>query len=246
MSEWDLPDDVETTKIERVGGGGYTWESGVYLTTIDLVYLDQRDSEAIFLNAVLKNDAGKELKEAFCIKSGKDKGKRTWYISKKDGKKYPLPGYSIANSLCISALGKSLADCLKETTKKMVEVYDYKEGKTVPTEKYALMNLVGKAVKVAVHQVKQDKTKKNDATGKYDSTGETKVINECKFFGNTAGVTAEEIEAGEEATMFDKWAEKNTGTVIDKSTKKTGASAADIMGGGTAAEPAASTKSLFT
>ena len=31
--------------------------------------------------------------------------------------------------------------------------------------------------------------------------------------------------------MFDKWAQKNTGTVIDKSTKaKAGSSAADIMG----------------
>ena len=50
-------------------------------------------------------------------------------------------------------------------------------------------------------------------------------------FGNSAGKTAEEITDNKPAAMFDKWAQKNTGTVIDKSTGKKGNnSAADIMG----------------
>ena len=44
-------------------------------------------------------------------------------------------------------------------------------------------------------------------------------------------MTAEEIANKEPAARFDKWAQKNTGTVIDKSTGKKGNnSAADIMG----------------
>ncbi len=49
--------------------------------------------------------------------------------------------------------------------------------------------------------------------------------------------TAEEINKGESATKFDKWAQKNTGTVIDTSTaSKDNNSAANIMG--TPANPA--------
>ena len=65
----------------------------------------------------------------------------------------------------------------------------------------------------------------------YIPTGEVRTVNQCKFFGNTAGKTAEEITKNEAATMFNKWASKNTGAVIDKSTKSQGNnSAASIMG----------------
>ena len=41
MSEWELPKNVETQSIERVGGGGFAWESGVYDATVKMVYLNQ-------------------------------------------------------------------------------------------------------------------------------------------------------------------------------------------------------------
>lgn len=246
MSEWELPANVEAQSIERIGGG-YAWESGVYDATIKLVYLNQAASEAISFNVVLENSSGKELKESFWIKSGKAKGNKTYYTGQ-DGKDRPLPGYAVANSMCVAATGESLAKCMTSAEKKTVNVYNAEQGKEVPTERPVVMALINKVVKLAVHQITEDKNVKN-AAGQYEPTGETRTTNECKFFGNAEGKTTEEILAGSEATMFDKWAEKNTGVVIDKTTKKeANASAAAIMGEDTAAPAAAAgaANSLFS
>lgn len=242
MSEWDLPSGVEETSIERVGGG-YAWESGVHDATVKLAYLDQAKSEAVSCTIVLTKSDGKELRESFWIKSGKEKGHKTYYT--KDGKDYPLPGYSVANSLCVAATGESLAKAISLAEKKTINVYNAEQKKEVPTQRPVLVTLLNKQVKVAVHQVLEDQQKKN-AAGAYESTGKTRTTNECKFFGNMEGKTAEEITKGEEASMFQKWAEKNTGQVIDKTDKKKdGAdSAASIMGGGQPANTGA-TSSLF-
>jgi len=228
MSEWELPTTVETQSIERVGGG-FAWESGVYDATIKMLYLDQSKGGAISFNVLLANSSGKELKESMWIKSGDAKGNKTYYTKHK--KDYPLPGYSVANSMCIAATGDSLAKCMESAEKKTVNIYNAELKKEAPAERPVIMALINKVVKVAVHQISEDKQKMNDA-GNYVPTGETRTVNECKFFGNSEGKTTEEILEGKEANMFTKWAEKNTGTVIDKTTKKAAgtASAADIMG----------------
>jgi len=240
MSEWELPKGVETQSIERVGGG-FAWESGVYDATVKMVYLNQSASEAVSLNVILENSTGKELKESFWIKSGKSKGNKTYYT--KNGKDYPLPGYSIANSMCVAITGDSLPKCMDTAEKKTINIYNPELGKEAPTERPVLMGLVNKPVKVAVHQVVEDKQAK-DASGNYVSTGDSRTVNECKFFGNMEGKTAEEITTKADAAKFDKWAEKNTGSVIDKTTaNKNGNSAASIMG---SAPTSTATGSLFS
>ena len=227
MSEWELPKTVETQSIERVGGGGFAWESGVHDTTIKMVYLNQAASEAQSFNIILENSEGRELRESFWIRSGKTKGKKVYYD--KDGKQFPLPGYSLANSLCIAATGESLAKCISSAEKKTINVWNSELKKEMPTERPVIMCLVNKPVKVAVHQVVEDKVAKG-TNGQYEPTGQSRTVNNCKFFGNADGKTAEEITKNEEATMFDRWAAKNTGTVIDKSNKSKANSAAAIMG----------------
>ena len=233
MSEWELPAGCEMPSIERIGGGGFAWESGVYDATIVMAYLNQTSSEAQWLNLILKNSEGKELKENFCIRSGKAKGNKVYYV--KDGKQIPLPGYALANSLCVAATNTSLVECLKGTDKggtvekKTVNVWNVELKKEAPTERPVVMCLVNKPVKVAVHQEIEDRTAKG-ANGQYEPTGETRTVNKCKFFGNVeSGKTAEEITKEQDATFFDKWATKNTGTVIDSSSKAKATSAADIM-----------------
>ncbi len=240
MSEWDLPPDVQEANIERLGGGGFAWESGVYDATVKMVYLNQAESEAVSFNVILENSTGKELRESYWIKSGKAKGHKTYYT--KDGENFPLPGYSVAQSLCVAATGKSLSDVMKSAEKKMVNLYNAEAKKEVPTERPVLSDLTGKPVKAAIHQITENKRKKNDTTGKYETTAETRTINECKFFGNMEGKTADEISKNQPAEFFDKWAEKNTGIVIDKTNKNAGAtSAADLMN----TPPAESQPSLF-
>ena len=242
MSEWELPESVKPQSIERTGGG-FLWESGVYDATIKMVYLDQAKSEAVSFNVILVNSEGKELKEAMYIKSGKTKGGKT-YFTDKNGVDRPLPGYAVANSMCVAATGESLAKVMTTAEKKVVNIYNYDQGKEVPTERPVLMSLVNKPVKVAVHQLEEDKNKKN-AAGQYVPTGETRKKNECKFFGNTDGKTVDEILSGSDPVVFDAWAKSNTGVVIDKTTKQKATSAADIMNGGESATPAA-TVSLFS
>ena len=229
MSEWELPKNVETQSIERVGGG-FAWESGVYDATVKMVYLNQSASEAVSFNIILEKNSGNmaELRENFWIKSGKAKGNKTYY--EKDGKKYPLPGYQVANSMCIAVTGEDLDTCLKAVEKKTVKVWNPELKKEAPAERPVVTSLLNKPVKVAVHQVIEDRQAKNDK-GEYVPTGASRTVNQCKFFGNAEGKTAEEIANKEPAARFDKWAQKNTGTVIDKSTGKKGNnSAADIMG----------------
>jgi len=246
MGEWDLPTDVATdSSIERVGGGGFFWESGVYDATIKLAYLNQNPTtKSVSINIILKNSNGKELSETLFIKSGTEKGSKTYYTTK-DGTKRPLPGYAVADSLCIAAGQGSLSKCIDAAEQKTVNIYDYDARKELPVQRPVLITLLNKAIKVAVHQVKEDKTVKNEAN-QYVPTGDSRTKNECKFFGNSEGKTAEEITKGKEATMFTAWAEKNTGIVLDKTTKNAGKpSAADIMGGGNKTE-ANSAASLFT
>ena len=229
MSEWELPKNVETQSTEGTGGG-FAWESGVYDATIKMVYLNQSKTEAVSFNIILEKNSGNfaELRESFWVKSGKAKGNKTFYT--KDGKDYPLPGYSVANSMCVAVTGDRLPKCMDSAEKKTVKVWNPEHKKEMPTERPVITSLIGKTVKVAVHQVIEDKQAKNEK-GEYVSTGTSRTVNQCKFFGNTEGKTAEEITGKEAATKFDKWAQKNTGTVIDKSTKsKGGNSAADIMG----------------
>jgi len=244
MSEWELPESVKPQSIEGVGGR--IWESGVYKSTIAMVYLDQAKSGAVSFNVELKNASGQTLKEAMYIRSGDKKGNKTYYTGK-DKVDRPLPGYAAANSLCIAATGENLAKCMGNVEKKTIKIYNFDQKKDLPTERPVLTGLLNKPITVAVHQMLEDKNKKNDA-GEYVPTGETRAKNECKFFGNAEGKSSEEILAGEEATVFDKWAEKNTGKVIDKSTKKDSqSSAAAIMGGSdTNAASGTKTASMFT
>tara|TARA_B100000745_G_scaffold288707_1_gene226310 strand:- start:54 stop:800 length:747 start_codon:yes stop_codon:yes gene_type:complete len=240
MGEWDLPKDVETQSIERVGGV-FAWESGVYDTTVKMVYINQTKSEAQFFNVILEKNGGdmKELRENFCIKSGKAKGHKTYYVTK-DGKKRPLPGYQIAESMCIAATGEDLDTCMKSLETKTVKVWDPEKKQEAPAERPVVMGLVGKPVKVAVHQVIEDRTTPN-TKGEYVPTGEVRTVNQCKFFGNAEGKTAEEITRKETATMFTKWAGKNTGAVINKSTKgQSNNSAASIMDSTSTTETAGS------
>ena len=240
--EWELPETVQTQSIERLGGG-FAWESAVYDCNIKMVYMDQAESGAVSFNVELTNAAGKTLKERFWIKSGNAKGNKTYYT--KDRIDYPLPGYSVANSLCVAAVGSSLGACINAAEQKSIQVYDGKEGKEVTKTRPVLMTLNGKPVKAAIHNVTEDKTKKNEQTGKYEPTGETRTINECKFFGNLDGKTAEEILSGSEATFFDKWAEKNTGIIIDKTSKNAGGATAAAIMGGTAPAAAKPASAMF-
>jgi hypothetical protein len=233
MSEWKLPDDVVEPSIEGSSGGNFIWESGVYDTNIKLAYLNQTPGGAYFLNVELEKVGEKfgRIRDKWCIKSGNEKGNKIYYIGK-DGKKQPLPGYQTAKALCLAVTGEDLDANMSKLEKKVIKVWNFDQGKEVPSEHPVIPGLINQKVKVAVHQVIEDKKAKN-SDGNWVPSGATKTINQCKFFGNPDnGKTPEEVAANKDAGALDRWATKNTGLVVDKSTKgvKPQDSAASIMG----------------
>lgn len=225
---------------DTLGGGSKfgPWESGVYDVVIDTAYMDASAGGAINVNFTFKTSDGKELRSTQYITSGEAKGRLPYFIDK-NGEKQFLPGYNIANAICLLTLGEEITELDTET--KVLSLYDYTARKEVPQQKEVIMDLLGKEVTLGVLNVIEDKNVKNDA-GQYVPSGETRTINEIdKVFRTADKLTTAEIRAEQtEAEFYTKWAESNTGKVRNKSK---GAAA------GNASAPAAGTpapaKKLF-
>lgn len=229
---------------DSIGGGSRVLESGIYTFTIQHAYIGKSTGGAISLNLNLKTEDNKELKQQLWITSGTAKGGKNYYIDKNGDKQY-LPGFVMANSLCLLALGKEISEL--DTEQKVISVYNTEAKAEVPTKVDMLMDLVGKDITAAVFKQIVDKTKKNESTGAYDPTGETREENELdKFFRASDKKTTAEIRAqAEEATFVHTWEKKYAGQTRDKSKGASGAN-------GTAGAPKAAsvgaskpTSSLF-
>ena len=229
---------------DSIGGGSRVLESGIYTFTIQHAYIGKSTGGAISLNLNLKTEDNKELKQQLWITSGTAKGGKNYYIDKNGDKQY-LPGFVMANSLCLLALGKEISEL--DTEQKVISVYNTEAKAEVPTKVDMLMDLVGKEITAAVFKQIVDKTKKNESTGAYDPTGETREENELdKFFRASDKKTTAEIRAqAEEATFVHTWEKKYAGQTRDKSKGAGGAN-------GTAGAPKAAsvgaskpTSSLF-
>lgn len=229
---------------DSIGGGSRVLESGIYTFTIQHAYIGKSTGGAISLNLNLKTEDNKELKQQLWVTSGTAKGGKNYYIDKNGDKQY-LPGFVMANSLCLLALGKEISEL--DTEQKVISVYNTEAKAEVPTKVDMLMDLVGKDITAAVFKQIVDKTKKNESTGAYDPTGETREENELdKFFRASDKKTTAEIRAqAEEATFVHTWEKKYAGQTRDKSKGAGGAN-------GTAGAPKAAsvgaskpTSSLF-
>lgn len=105
------------------------------------------------------------------------------------------------------------------------------------------MPLVGKAIKLGILEVRENKSKKNDSTGKYEPTNEERTYNTIdKFFRESDERTTEEIKGQiAKAEFINKWREKNADKLQDKYKPVTGTGTAGAPGGAFAgaATPAA-------
>lgn len=209
-------DSSITAEKDSVGGGSRVLDSGLILGTITLAYVTTSQGGAMGLVLGLKADAG-EVRPTLWMTSGTAKGCKNFY--EKDGEKFYLPGYLLANSLCLLTVGKEISEL--DTEEKVVNVWSSDAKAEVPTKVNMLMDLLGQKIYAGVIKQTVDKTKKDDA-GVYQPTGETREENEIdKFFRARDKMTTAEIRAKAEAATFaDTWSEKFTGTVRDKTSKK--------------------------
>lgn len=190
--------------------------SGLYNHTISMAYLTKSAGGAMGLVLSLRDANNREVRQTLWMTSGTAKGGKNYY--EKDGVRNYLPGFNLANSLCLLAAGKEISAMEPET--KVVNVYSYEAKAEVPTKVEVLMDLVGKEIITGLIKQTVDKSKKNDATGVYEPTGETREENEIdKFFRSSDRMTTAEIRAHADTPSFiETWSQKWTDKSRDRST----------------------------
>ena len=225
-------------------GGGFVLDSNVYNFTIKLAYLQKAASDALSLVVHLTTEDNKDVRQQFWMTSGKEKGCKNYYVDKKGDKQY-LPGFNMANSLCLLTVGKEVSQMKTET--KVVNLYNAEAKAEVPTNVEMLTELLGKQVLGGLIKQVVDKTAK-DAAGNYQPTGETREENELdKLFRERDGKTTAEILAqAPEAVFIETWKKKWVGQVKDKSTKTAGTAGAPKAAGAAATGTAKPQNSLFS
>lgn len=195
-------------------GGTRVLESGMYTSNINLAYLTKSNGGALGLVLGLKTDAGQELRQTLWMTSGTAKGCKNFY--EKDGQKTYLPGFLLANSICLLTVGKEISQI--ETEQKVVNAWSSEAKAEVPTKVDMLTDLLGQEIIAAVFKQIVDKTKKNETTGVYEPTGETKEENEIdKFFRARDKMTTAEIRGqASEPIFYGTWEAKWTGKTREK------------------------------
>jgi hypothetical protein len=222
---------------DSLGGQFGPVESGLYKLTINSAYITVTDKQSIGVVVECKTKDGVTVRETFWVQSGKEKGCKTYFVTKA-GDKQNLPGFNQANALCLLTVGKELSKL--ETEEKIIDLYNYTAKAQVPTKVDMITDLVGKEVVAGIIKRTVNKRKQN-AEGKYVSIKETRQENEFnKFFRAKDNLTVTEIKAGvTEAEFYKKWAAKWNGVTQDRTDKD----AVDLL---SAAAGAAAPTELFS
>ena len=221
-------------KEKDVLGGRSLLPTGVYDGTLDVAYITTSERGAKAFNLVL-DIGGKKVRETTYVTNRE--GGVTYT---KDGKKFPLPGYSLINALCKLTVGKEIPQLAFE--KKLVKVYDFDQKKEVAKEMDVAVELSGQIVKGGIENHRENKRAKDQA-GNYVPTAEVREFNTItRVFHPQTKQTATEYNTQAPAEFHDAWVKEFTGKVIDKTAKGSVAPAA----GPVASTPAATGKpSLF-
>ena len=198
-------------KEKDVLGGRTLLPTGVYDATIDVVYLTKSQGGATAFNIVLDID-GKKVRDTIYVTN-----KAGGVTYTKDGKKYPLPGYSVCNAIAKLVAGKEIPQL--EFEKKLVKIWNFDQKKEVPTEVDVAVELVGQRTKLGIELHRENKNAKDQA-GNYVPTAEIREFNTItRVFHAQSGQTASEYNAQAPAEFMDMWSKEFTGKVIDKTTK---------------------------
>ncbi|AMD43399.1 hypothetical protein ZC03_012 [Pseudomonas phage ZC03] len=201
--------DVEQAK-DTLGGGSFIRESNIYIAEIVVAYLTESQNGATAVNFEFKMEDGNNYRETIYV-SNRDG--ETFYS--KDGKKYPLPGFTTVDNICMITTEKGLAE--QETEDKTLMLWDFESGKEIPREVPVLVELTGQSVALGILHVKENKTAKNESTGKYEPINEARELNTISaVFHPEAKVTVNEAMEGRDPAFWDAWLKRNEGRLVDK------------------------------
>lgn len=218
----NLSNDGLEESQDRLGGYAPK-ETDIYSGTVSNAFVGTAQSGAMNITFMF-DFGGTEYRETVYITNkdgqnyflGKDKdGKPT-------GKKNPLPGFTIADDICVCAAGAPLSEL--EPEEKIVKIYNPESKKEEPKSVPVITALLGKPISLAIFKVLENKSKKNDSTGEYEDTAEERTVNQIeKVFHTETKMTTVEARNGQtEGKFWDAWLEKNKGQVKDKRSIKDG------------------------
>lgn len=230
---------------DTLGGGARIVESGLYDCTVKMAHIGYSKGRAMSLNLELLTDTGSTVKQTLWMTSGEAKGCKNYY--EKDGVKKYLPGFIMANHICLLTLNKEIADV--EPEEKVINLYSFEAKAEVPTKSLVLTDLMGKKFTGGIIKQIVDKNIK-DASGAYVPSGETREENELdKVFYIEDGRTVAEIKAQQEEAKFKTaWGERWTGKDRNRSKAAKGGNAPQAgapAAGATAGAPVAPTNNIF-
>lgn len=209
-------------------GGFQTLDSGIYRATIKALYGGQSASGAVSVTLIADID-GQEFRETFWVTNRKGEN---WFINKSSGKKSPLPGFTMVDELCLIATEKPLSE--QEIEEKVINIYNYDEGRMVPTSVPMFVECLGKEVALGI--LKQLVNKREKQGDEYVDTPEFREENVVdKVFHPDLKVTVPEARKGKEPHFWDAWEKRNKGQVRDRRTIKDGQQAGNRSGPPTAA-----------
>lgn len=235
IASLQLGSNVEQPNEDVIIGGGFHLPTGLYAMVVQNAYFDKTAKGATMMHLHLKRKAGGNQVYRFsdCVVSGNEKGNKPTYM--KDGKEFPLPGYSKMNQVVQITTGKTLGQITPE--KKLVKIYDYEAKADVPREVDVVTEMIGQEILVGLQFRRENK--KALVNGKWVDTDKPNEFNELDkvFYPDGFTVTEKKAEATS-AAFVEKWREVNPdGQVIDKFKSVT----TTVTGGGTGGGKPAST-----
>lgn len=236
--------NVEQQKEDVIMSGGFDLPTGLYPMIVENAYLEKTASGAMMMHVHLKRISGGNQVYKFknCIVSGDEKGNKPTYM--KDGKEYPLPGYSQMNQIVKICAGITLGQI--EPEKKLVKMWDFDANAEVAREVPVVTQIVGQEILVGLTFRRENK--RALVNGKWTDTNEAREFNEIDkvFYPDGFTVTEKAAEA-EEAVFVHEWTKAfPEGTVIDKFKSVAGAPAPGGAATAAASTAAAAPDDLFS
>lgn len=226
-------------------GGFRPLETDIYTGKIKALYAGKSDGGAASLTLIADFN-GAEFRETFWITNKKGEN---FFLNKDDKtKKVPLPGFTIADDLCLIATGVPLSESAFE--ERTIKLYDYEAKKELPKGVDMLVAAIGQPISLGILKILENKSEKTGtgADAEYTPTAETREINVTdKVYHPEQKLTVAEARQGQtEAKFWDSWLERNKGQTRDKRTIKDGAAGGARTAPPKAGEVAATArKSLF-
>ena len=207
---------------DRLGGSTGAFNTDIYKGLIKLAYAGKAKSGAQNITYVISMPNGQEYKETVYVTN--KAGENFYTMNGDSSKKFPLPGFTLADQICMIAGGTPLSETTVED--KVIKLMNWDTRKEEPQTVPVLVDLLNKPIAFAL--IKELVNKEvADSSGKYQPTEETREQNTiAKVFDPESMMTVNEALDGKtEGEFHTKWLEKNKDKVVDKRKIKEGQSA---------------------